>query len=167
MIEVRESKIKRKPGERRRSVLHPYTVLCGHCGSLYSQRGGGLIGCSGRDRKITECNNRGMKEDILFNFIVTSLVKEFNLFGGLEKVLSQVDEMKGKKKKIIHSEDRFKEAELKQKKAAIRKYQHLFETTNDNDEVLVKHMKKIGKEIGAIEEMLVQLKTTPYGHKPC
>lgn len=153
------------PSGRRRSPAHPFPVIC-TCGSLYSRRGDGLLGCSGRDRKIKQCSNRGIKETVLYPFVVKSLVRQFGLLDNPEGILFRIRELQAEASNRIPTEIRLKEKTLGDKKRAVAKYQALFEEDRLETDLFVDRICKLQKEIEDLQDQIRNLRRAPMDKAP-
>lgn len=153
------------PSGRRRSPAHPFPVLC-TCGSLYSRTGDGLLRCSGRDRKLKECNNRGIKEAVLYPFVVRSLVRHTGLLDDPEGVLIRIRELQAESAGRLPAEIRLKEKQLADKKRAVAKYQTLFEEDRLEPDLFVGRVKELQKDIEKLNDEIRNLRRAPMDTTP-
>lgn len=161
ILERRNRNKNATPGGRRRAEDHPFPVVCGVCGSLYSRRGEGLLACSGRDRKIKECNNRAIKEMVLYPFVAHSLKSV--LFKDPEALIKRTKELIADRKSQIVPDIRLKERELADRKKVLLKYQNLFESDRLDPELFAERYRNLKKEIGLLEETIDQMRRSSMG----
>ena len=156
----REGRKNKSKGGRSRSDQHPFPVICGECGSLYSRRGEGILGCSGRDRKIKECANRGITADALYSHVAREVIKLVKGWDDPAALKRRVDEHRKKRAKEMPAAVGEKEKELAAVKLQMNKYFALFENeTNVNEDAFVERINAMQEKKSALEAEIARLKT--------
>lgn len=161
IVAKREKIRKATPQGRRRSPAHPFPVICGECGSLFSRRGGKLLGCSGRDRKTKQCSNRAIQERVLYSFVARSFMHHTGLLDNPQAILNIISERRKKEDKQIHTQIRLLEKQVAKQKEKANRYCDLWEEDRIDTDSFVERMKQTQKEIDQIKKTIEDLKATP------
>lgn len=158
VLERRNDPRKKTPGGRRRSREQPFPIICGICGSLYSRRGDGLLSCSGRDRQLTDCKNRGIKQDTIYPFVIKAMIRQFRLLSDPEKILSRIREIEKEKKRTMPLALSRAKKELAKRKASVNLHFNLYAEGKLTKEKFYEGMEENKKKTGQLNELILQLK---------